>query len=187
MTPMPNTPADTASKPTSAAASTSAEPAEGAAAAYHVAQLNVARLLAPIDSPQLADFVAGLNSVNLLAESSPGFVWRLIGDEADRDATYVPTVFDADVLVNLSVWEDVDSLWEFAYRGPHLEYLRRRNEWFGDIGERYQVLWWVPVGTEPTEREAADRLEHLRAHGPTPEAFTFRQRYPAPATAAATS
>ncbi|WP_436771239.1 DUF3291 domain-containing protein [Yinghuangia sp. YIM S09857] len=176
---MPNTPAHTAPNSPAAARSTAA-PTAPPGAAHHVAQLNVARLLAPIDSPQLADFVAGLHKINLLAESSPGFVWRLIGDETDRDATYVPTVFDADVLVNLSVWEDVDSLWEFAYRGPHLEYLRRRNEWFGDIGERYQVLWWVPAGTEPTEQDAAARLDHLRAHGPTPEAFTFRQRYPAP-------
>ncbi|NUU20890.1 MAG: DUF3291 domain-containing protein [Streptomycetaceae bacterium] len=176
MTPMPNTsPGSTAVPP----------PGAGSAAAprHHLAQLNVARLLAPIDSPELADFVAGLHEINQLAEAAPGFVWRLIGDEANPDATYVPSVFDADVLVNLSVWEDPDSLWNFVYRSAHLDYLRRRGQWFGDIGERYQVLWWVPVGTEPTEREAADRLELLRANGPGPDAFTFRQRHPAPSSA----
>lgn len=172
MTPMPNTPDLAAAPPADATA---------AAPAYHLAQLNIARLRAPLDSPQLVDFVAGLAPINRLAESSAGFVWRLVGDEANPDATYVPAVFDADILVNLSVWEDVDSLWNFAYRTEHLEYLRRRSEWFAEIEERFQVLWWVPVGTRPTERDAADRLELLRAQGPGPDAFTFRQRHPAPA------
>lgn len=150
------------------------------ASAYQLAQLNIARMRAPVDSPELADFVAGLHPINQLAESAPGFVWRLIGDEEHPDATYDTQVFDPDILVNLSVWEDADTLWDFAYRGPHLDYLRRRGDWFGDLGEGSQVMWWVPAGHRPTEQEAAARLELLRRNGPGPGAFTFRQRYPAP-------
>ncbi|MCF2532204.1 DUF3291 domain-containing protein [Yinghuangia soli] len=179
MAAMPNTPAPARTASTDSV-SPAVSPAAGSSSAYQLAQLNVAQLRAPIDSPQLADFVAGLHKINQLAEASPGFVWRLIGDEANPDATYEPAVFAADVLVNLSVWADIDTLWDFAYRGPHLDYLRRRGEWFGDIGERSQVMWWVPAGHRPTEQEGAERLELLRRNGPSPEAFTFRQRHPAP-------
>ncbi|MGA4539264.1 DUF3291 domain-containing protein [Uniformispora flossi] len=173
---MPNTPATPA--PTTDAPAPAAP-----AAGHHLAQLNVARLVAPIDSPQLAEFVAALPEINGLAEAAPGFVWRLLEDPDDPYATVPPAVFGPQYLVNLSVWRDADSLWDFVYRSNHMEMLRRRREWFTDPGRHSQVLWWVPAGTQPTEHDAAARLDHLRTHGPTPEAFTFRTRFPAPDTA----
>lgn len=170
---MPNTPA--APQPNAAAA----DPA-GPDTGHHLAQLNIARLAAPIDSPRLAEFVAALPEINTLAEAAPGFVWRLIEDVNDPYATVPPAVFGPEYLVNLSVWRDADSLWQFVYRSGHMELLRRRRDWFTDPGPHSQVLWWVPAGTEPTEHDAAARLDHLRTHGPTPEAFTFRNRFPAP-------
>ena len=148
---------------------------------YHLAQVNVARLVAPIDSPELADFVANLEPINTLGDASPGFVWRLQTDAGD--ATAVPVFDDAEMIVNLTVWESVEALAEFAYRTDHKDFLRRRREWFVPMDEAYLALWWVPAGHDPTVAEAEERLLNLRAHGPTAYAFTFRDRFPAPSGA----
>lgn len=140
-------------------------------AQYHLAQLNIAKLQAPIDSPQLADFVANLDRINALADRSPGFVWRLQTEEGD--ATGID-FFGNDQIVNMSVWESVEALHDYVYRSAHIEILRRKKEWFHTMAEAHMVLWWVPVGHIPTVEEAADRLNLLREHGPTQEAFTFK-------------
>ena len=150
--------------------------------AHHLAQLNIGRTKAPLDSELLSGFVEGLEHVNALADSSPGFVWRLQTDEGD--ATSIRAFEDELMIVNMSVWESIDALWDFVYAGDHLAYMRRRREWFERI-EAHMVLWWVPAGHLPSVDEALDRLEHLRANGPSEHAFTFKQRFPAPAGAAA--
>ncbi|MEV4619206.1 DUF3291 domain-containing protein [Asanoa sp. NPDC049573] len=143
----------------------------------HLAQLNIARLRAPIDSPELADFVARLPEINGLAERSPGYVWRLQDESGDATAL---RPFEPDVIVNLTVWHSVDALRGFVYRTAHLEPMRRRRDWFLPADEAYLVLWWIPAGTLPTIEEAADRLDLLRRKGPSPEAFTLREPYPSP-------
>lgn len=144
-----------------------------AAAPRELAQLNIARLLAPIDSPELAEFVANLDRINALAESSPGFVWRLKDDTGN--ATGIASPWGSGVIVNLSVWKDAESLHAFAFRSGHAEVMKRRREWFQRMAEAYLALWWVPAGHRPDVAEAARRLDHLRRNGPTPEAFTFRE------------
>ncbi|WP_166253915.1 DUF3291 domain-containing protein [Marinobacter salicampi] len=144
---------------------------------YHIAQLNIATLLAPIDSPQLSDFVANLDRVNALAEDSPGFVWRL--QTGEGDATGID-YFGFDKIVNLSLWDSVKTLHNYVYRSAHVEIMRRKKEWFSKMGEAYMVLWWVPAGHVPSVEEAAQRLKILREHGPTAEAFTFKKAFPAP-------
>jgi hypothetical protein len=138
----------------------------------HLAQLNLARLAYPLDSPQLKDFVAGLPVVNGLAEAAPGFVWRLT-DEGGGDATGLRP-FGDDVIVNLTVWESVEALRAFAYRTAHLDFMRRRRDWFVPFGAPYAVCWWVPTGHRPTVEEAAERLELLRKDGSTTSAFNLR-------------
>jgi hypothetical protein len=144
-------------------------------AEHHLAQLNIARLRAPIDSPELADFVALLPEINGLAERSPGYVWRLQDESGDATAL---RPFEPDVIVNLTVWQSVDSLRGFVYRTAHLEPMRRRRDWFGPADEAYLVLWWIPAGVLPTIAEAAERLDLLRRKGPSPEAFTLREPFP---------
>lgn len=146
-------------------------------AVYQLAQLNIAMMKAPLDSPELADFVANLERINALAEQSPGYVWRL-QDEAG-DATAIRP-FGAEVLVNMSVWQDVQSLSDYVYKSAHTEMLKRRREWFERVEQAHQVLWWVPEGHRPTVQEAAERLAQLREHGPGELAFTFRQAFAAP-------
>jgi uncharacterized protein DUF3291 len=151
---------------------------------YVLAQVNIGRLLAPLDSPRLADFVAGLDQVNAVADSAPGFVWRL--QTKDGNATAI-RVFEQDaegadggILVNMSVWESVEALAAYVYGPAHIAVLRRRREWFERMTDAFTALWWIPHGHIPTIREAEDRIRHLRAHGPTPQAFTLREHFPPP-------
>jgi len=145
---------------------------------HHLAQLNIARLRAPLDSPALADFVALLPEVNGLAERSPGYVWRLQDDSGDATAL---RPFEADVIVNLTVWQSVEALRGFTYRtAVHLEPMRRRRDWFVPLDGPHLVMWWIPAGAVPTIAEAAGRLDRLRRDGPSPAAFTFRESFPAP-------
>jgi hypothetical protein len=147
---------------------------------HHLAQLNIARIRFPIDSPQLKPFMDGFAGLNALAEASPGFVWRLVGNAEAGNALTGP--FGDDVVVNMSVWESVQALWDFTYASGHLDFMRRRREWLDHQGiTAHLVLWWVPAGHVPDEREGAQRLAHLHQHGPTGHAFTFRDRMPAPA------
>lgn len=144
---------------------------------FELAQLNIATMREPLDSPAMADFVANLDRINALAESQPGFVWRL--QTEDGDATALRPLGD-DTLVNVSVWRDLESLQLFVYRSAHVEIMKRRKEWFDAMREAYMVLWWVPAGHRPDVDEAANRLRRLRADGPSPEAFSFKQAFPAP-------
>ena len=146
---------------------------------HHLAQLNVARLIQPIDDPATADFVAALDPVNALADEAPGFVWRLQDDTGN--ATHILTTPDPLFIINMSVWESLEALSDFVYRTDHKDVLRRRREWFEKPVEAFLTLWWVPAGHIPTTDEALDRLAHLRQHGPTETAFTFRETFPAPA------
>ena len=141
---------------------------------YELAQLNIAVMKEPLESPSMADFVANLDRINALAEDTPGFIWRLQTDEGD--ATAVRPLGD-DTLVNMSVWRDVESLNKYVYGSAHVEIMRRRKEWFERMREAYMVLWWVPAGHRPDVTEAVARLETLRANGPTEEAFTFKTAF----------
>jgi hypothetical protein len=147
--------------------------------AHHLAQLNIAKFRAPMDDPMLADFVAALDPINHLAEDAPGFVWRLT-DEGSNDATSITFYDDPLLLVNMSVWVDVESLRNYVYRSAHTDLLRRRREWAITLDESHLVLWWVPVGHRPDLVEANDRLAKLRAEGPSEEAFTFAHVFPPP-------
>lgn len=147
-------------------------------AEHHLAQVNIALPVAPLDSATLADFVAALDPVNATAEAAPGFVWRL--QTEDGDATSVRVFDDDRLIVNMSVWESVERLADFVYRNPeHLAVLRRRKEWFARMAEAHHVLWWIPAGHRPSVAEAEERLTILRQQGPCPEAFTFRELFPA--------
>ena len=144
---------------------------------YHIAQLNIATLMAPIDSPQLSDFVANLDRINTLADDSPGFIWRLQTEEGD--ATGID-YFGSDKIVNLSVWDSVDALHNYVYRSAHVEIMSRKKEWFHKMGESHMVLWWVPSGHIPSIEEASNKLNILREQGPTMEAFTFKKAFLVP-------
>jgi hypothetical protein len=144
---------------------------------FELAQLNIAQLKAPIDSPILADFVANLDRINLLADASDGFRWRLKTDEGNATSLHP---FGDDVIVNMSVWRDLDALRHFVYNTAHTEIMKRRREWFAHAPQAYAVLWWVPTGHRPSLAEAADRLARLRQHGPSSTAFTFGRIFRTP-------
>jgi hypothetical protein len=147
---------------------------------YHLAQVNIARLVAPLDSPELAGFVARLADVNALADRASGFVWRLQTEEGD--ATALRPYEDDRILVNLSVWTGLEALHQFVFRSDHAEVMRQRRAWFQRMVEAYVALWWIPTGRRPSVQEAKERLEHLRTHGETPTAFSFHRPFPPPDT-----
>jgi hypothetical protein len=131
---------------------------------------------APLEDPLMADFVAKLDSINALADDSPGFVWRLQTDEGN--ATYLRPYDDDQILFNLSVWQTLEDLLRFVYRSAHVEVLRRRQEWFEKFDGSYLALWWVPDTHIPSVDEAKQRLEHVAVHGPTAFAFTLKDTFP---------
>ena len=145
-------------------------------AILHLAQVNIARMRAPLDDPVMAGFVARLNEINALADASRGFVWRLQTPEGN--ATYLRPYDDDRILVNMSVWETVEDLRTYVYRTAHAEVLRARAEWFEKLGAQAVALWWVPAGHLPSVDEAKKRLAHLQERGPTPFAFTFQTLFP---------
>jgi Domain of unknown function (DUF3291) len=138
---------------------------------WHLAQINIGRLRAPIDDPLIAEFRDALQDVNALAERSPGFVWRLQTEEGDATALH-PTG-DELVIPNMSVWESIEELADFVFRSAHTPFLRRRREWFERYGSAYVALWWVPARHIPTLEEGLERLAIIEEQGPTPDAFTF--------------
>ncbi len=146
--------------------------------AYHLAQINVGRLRAPIDDPQIAEFVAALDSINALADDSPGFVWRLQTEAGN--ATGIQTTEDELFLINMSVWESAEDLFAYVYRSRHIDFLRDRGEWFERMEEPHMCMWWVPAGEIPSPEEGLRRLEEFRQEGPTPHAFSFRDQFPPP-------
>ncbi|MCU1395932.1 MAG: hypothetical protein JWM34_4360 [Ilumatobacteraceae bacterium] len=145
---------------------------------WHLAELNIGRLRAPMDDPATKDFADGLDAINALAESSPGFVWRL--QTEDGNATAIKAFEDELVITNLSVWESIEALGDYVYRSGHVAFLRRKREWFEKYGSAYMVLWWVPAGTQPSVADALERLALLDAEGPGPDAFTFAKPFAAP-------
>lgn len=145
---------------------------------YHLAQINIGRMLGPIDSAVMAEFVANLDPVNQIADGSPGFVWRLQTEAGD--ATSVDVFDDPLVIVNFSVWESVDTLREFVYKSGHTLRLRRRSEWFEKPSQAHMAMWWVPAGHIPSVAEARERLDFRQKCGDTPVAFSFGKSFPAP-------
>lgn len=142
----------------------------------------------PLESPLLADFMAALGPVNAAADAAPGFLWRL--QTEDGNATSVQAfewdrAGSAGVLVNMSVWQSVETLAAFVYSDVHRQVLRRRRQWFARMTEAYAALWWVPRGHVPTTDEAEERVLHLREFGPTPYVFTLREHFPPPDVAGA--
>ena len=146
---------------------------------YHLAQINVAKMHGVnIDDPIMKEFKDNLDRVNELAESSKGFVWRL-KDESNNAASFNP-YNDEQIIINISVWEDVKSLEAFTYQSFHTGFVKRRKEWFRKFGKAYFALWWSPVGEFPTIDQSVKRLELLQENGPSQEAFTFKDSFPQP-------
>jgi len=142
---------------------------------HHLAQLNIARMIAPLHDPVMDGFRNNLDRINELAERSEGFAWRL--KDYGNDATSIRVYDDDFMIVNMSVWSNLDSLFSFVYKSAHLEIFKRKNEWFEKMKAQHMVLWYVPEQYEPSVEEAIERLEHIRKHGETPSAFTFKKAF----------
>jgi hypothetical protein len=147
-------------------------------AGWHLAQVNIGRLVAPEGDPRVQPFFDALDRVNAVAEASPGFVWRLTGE--GNNATDLRPTPDPLLAVNMSVWTDADALFAFVYRSAHTPVMARRRDYFERFDGAFQAMWWIPAGEIPTLSDAFSRLWMLDRYGPTSHAFTFKARFPAP-------
>jgi len=145
---------------------------------FHLAQVNIARALTTMDDPLMADFAKWLDPINAIADAAPGFIWRLQTDQGN--ATSIRVMDDDMMMINMSVWESVETLRDFVYRTQHTEVFARRGEWFERLAEAYVALWWIRAGDLPSIADAEQRITHLRTYGPTPHAFTLKTDFPAP-------
>jgi len=145
---------------------------------FHLAQINIGRLVAPLDDPKIAGFAAQLDPINALADAAPGFVWRL--QSASGNATELAYNDDPFVIVNMSVWTSVEALHNYVYTSRHIEAFRDRAKWFEKMDKPHYCLWWIPAGHIPGVSEGRERLEHYQQHGPTPYSFWFSKLFPAP-------
>jgi hypothetical protein len=141
---------------------------------YQLAQLNIVKMKYAIDDSRMSGFFDRMDDINRLVDAAPGFVWRL---QIDDDDVAAITFFGDDCLPNMSVWENLASLYGFVYRSAHSEVMALRKQWFERMVESYSVLWWIAEGQLPALEEASERLECLRELGPSARAFTFKQTF----------
>ena len=139
----------------------------------HIAQLNIGRVRHALDDPRMADFMDNLARVNAIAERSPGFVWRYTDASGNATET-LPFADDPRMMINMSVWESVEALETFVWQTVHTRFYGRKHEWFETLDGAYFVLWHVPPGHRPSVAEAIGRLDYLKAHGPSEQAFGWQ-------------
>ncbi|NNM23926.1 MAG: DUF3291 domain-containing protein [Flavobacteriaceae bacterium] len=142
----------------------------------HLAQFNIAEAVSNSDDPIMADFFNNTERINALADAAPGFIWRL-KDDASGDSYSIKAYDNEFMLINLSVWEDRQSLFNFVYNTDHVEIFKRRKEWFHKMPKMHMVLWYVEKGHIPTVEEAKERLNYLQQHGESKNAFSFRSKF----------
>ncbi|WMI65001.1 DUF3291 domain-containing protein [Aestuariibaculum sp. YM273] len=141
---------------------------------YHLAQVNIAKGLAPLSDPIMQDFINNVDRINAIADKSDGFVWRF----KDEDKDEALSVFkENNLLVNISVWEDLQSLFNYIYHSDHIEVFKRKKEWFSKVQMKHMAFWYVPIDYKPTLKDAKIRLDYLNSHGETPYAFTFKSKF----------
>ena len=143
---------------------------------YHLAQINIAHAHAEMDTATMQGFVERLDEINAIADSFSGFVWRL-QSENGGDATAIRPFTDPLMLVNMSVWEDLESLKQYVYKSLHVELIRDRDAWFAKMLDAHQALWWIPAGHIPTVAEGKEKLAYLQQHGVSSQAFTFAKPF----------
>ena len=137
-----------------------------------LAEINIGLLKAPIDHPSTSEFADNLDRINRIAESSPGFIWRL-KDESNNATSFNPYNNEL-IIINISVWQSAEHLKDFVFRSDHTNFLKRKKEWFEKLDPPYMAMWWIENDHMPDALEGKKRLDHLAAHGPSEYAFDFR-------------
>jgi hypothetical protein len=146
---------------------------------FQIAEINIARMKGvDINDPIMKEFVDNLDKVNSIAESSKGFVWRL--KDESNNATNINPYNDEQVIINISVWQSIESLEDFMYKTFHSEFLKRRKQWFQNFGKVSTAMWWINKGDLPNVNEAVEKLAYLQKNGPSEIVFDFKKKYPPP-------
>ena len=141
---------------------------------FNLAQVNIAKRLAPMDDPIMQDFVNNVDGMNAIADAADGFVWRLKDEDKDEA---IEVFQDETLIINISIWKNIDALFNYTYKSGHIEVFKRKKEWFTKLKMMHMAFWYVPEGYEPTFQDAKDRLDYLNTHGNTPYAFDFKTKF----------
>lgn len=151
---------------------------------YHIAQANIARMRAPLGTPEMKGLADRIGEMNKLAEQSRGFVWRLKDSEIAPNALlafadYFPCQ-SGRLFYNMSVWESIEDLKNYAFKSLHSEMLRDRQKWIEQFERAHSALWWIPENSLPTIEDSVARLRSVDENGATPYAFTFKNFFEKP-------
>lgn len=146
-----------------------------------LAFLTVALLREPFGSPVVQGFLDRIEGVFASAEASPGFLDRPRSD-GEWGEICVPSHFEPvgtplRLPTTLTLWQDLESVAAFSYRGAHGEALTKRREWFVPPVVPGYVAYWVAGDHRPTFEEACVRWDILHQSGPTPQAFDFKRPF----------
>jgi hypothetical protein len=141
---------------------------------YNLAQVNIAKRLAPMDDPIMQDFINNVERINAIADEAEGFIWRMQDEDKDLGAEIFK---DDTLLINMSVWNDLECLFDYTYKSGHIEVFKRKKEWFSKMKMVHMAFWYIPEGYEPTFQDAKSRLDYLNKYGDTPYAFTFKSKF----------
>ncbi|TNE92997.1 MAG: DUF3291 domain-containing protein [Rhodobacteraceae bacterium] len=141
-------------------------------AGYHLAELNIGRLVAEPGDPRVEAFMKALDAVNAIGKRSDGFVWMMEGSgEPGTGNTETKIGGDPCFVSNLTVWESVETLENFVWNTVHRQFYARREEWFEVLDKMHFVMWWIEPGHKPALDEALERLDLLNRIGDSEEAF----------------
>jgi hypothetical protein len=139
---------------------------------YVLAELNVGHLTGLPDDPLVTEFMENLDKINRLGKRMRGFVWMMEGSGAPGKGNTENSIGeDPQYVVNLTLWQDVETLGNSVWKTVHKQFYDRRHEWFQVLKDMQFVMWWVPAGHRPSLGEALERLEYLRANGDSNPAF----------------
>ncbi|WP_136480967.1 DUF3291 domain-containing protein [Cognatitamlana onchidii] len=141
---------------------------------YHLAQVNIAKRKASLDDPIMVDFVNNVNKINGIADQSDGFIWRMKDEDKDLG---IEIFHDDSIIINISVWKDLGSLFNYTYKSGHIDVFKRKKEWFINTKKAHMAFWYVPAGYRPNFQDAKNRLDYLDEHGESPYAFSFKSKF----------
>ena len=138
-----------------------------------IAQMNWGKLRFSLEDIRMSEFANALSKVYSLAESHPGFIWRIPDNHSELQLADLG--FDKLLSATISVWTDINSLKDYTYNSMHGSYLKRSSEWFQAIDGPQLVIWDVKNNNQPTFRESFERLDYLKNNGTSSFAYGWEK------------
>ena len=137
-----------------------------------IAQMNWGQMRYPLDDHRMKEFADHLDEIYCLAENTPGFIWRIDGEELATEL--IDLGYNEKMSTTVSVWQTIQDLHKYTYESAHGKYLDRTREWYEKVEGPQLVIWDVEHDERPSFREAQHRLDHLKEHGSSDYAYGWK-------------